>query len=60
MPELQGTRRTTNDQIKKEDTIKVRVLWGSLDLYGNWYPNPVLPMSADEQHKQNIENGYAI
>jgi hypothetical protein len=32
--------------------------WGIFDIDGNWRPNPFLVMSADEQRRQNVANGY--
>jgi hypothetical protein len=32
--------------------------WGIFDIDGNWRPNPYLQIDADEQRRQNIENGH--
>lgn len=37
--------------------VQIRVMWGSFDLAGRWYPNPHLSLSADEQYRQNVESG---
>ena len=51
--------------MKDEKTVpkqefEIKIMWGSRDLQGNWYPNPKLKMSPDEQYQENILNGYNI
>ena len=36
-----------------EDSVLVFCFWGSVDLKGNWYPNPYLKMSAEQQFIEN-------
>lgn len=33
----------------------INMLWGSFDANRNWFPNPDLIMSGDEQYKRNAE-----
>lgn len=40
------------------DTLTVRIPWGSFGRGGLWMPNALLEMSAEEQCRQNNENGY--
>ena len=47
-----------NPTLPPPTTSRVTCPWGFWDLYGGWYPNDLLKMSAAEQMKQNIENGY--
>lgn len=37
-----------------------RCAWGSFGPGGQWHHNPLLAMSAEEQWRQNVENGYCI
>lgn len=39
-----------NDQA----AIHIRVLWGLFDAKGNWTHNPILPMAAEDQFRQNV------
>jgi hypothetical protein len=41
-----------------DDPHRVAVPWGVWDLSGNWHHNPKLKMSADEQYRQNVQNGF--
>lgn len=40
------------------DQYEVRVCWGYFDIYGNWFPNPFIEISEDEQFRCNVENGF--
>ena len=42
----------------KSKKITITCPWGYWDIRGNWYPNTKLKMSADEQYKANVKNGY--
>lgn len=38
----------------------IRVPWGAWDLHTRaWIPNYNLSMSIDEQHRQNVANGFS-
>ena len=38
----------------------IRVPWGAWDLHTRaWIPNHNLSMSIDEQHRQNVANGFS-
>jgi len=41
-----------------EEKAFVKCPWGFWDLDGNWFYNPNILMSENEQRKQNIINGY--
>ena len=38
--------------------MRVAIPWGSFGLDGSWQHNPMLKMSADEQRRLNVLNGY--
>ena len=47
------------DKDRPEFTIKYEdIPLGSWDLYGNWYPNLNLKMSAADQYKHNKAGGH--
>lgn len=35
-------------------------MWGYFDPRGGWQSNPRIGMSAEEQRRQNAENGYVM
>jgi hypothetical protein len=46
----------------EQAVYEVRIPWGTFgrDAHGHqqWKPNPLLPMNADEQRRQNEQTGY--
>lgn len=66
---MEQKRESMNLPIKKiidgwtfysdEKKFDFRVPWGAWSLRtGKWYPNLRLSMSTEEQHRQNVENGF--
>jgi len=46
-------------EIDKGNAVFIRIPLGSWDLKsGFWYPNSLLEITADEQYKRNIKNGF--
>lgn len=43
---------------KPKDERPIRFPLGMWDLKGNWYPNPNLDMSPEEQRAHNIRHGF--
>jgi hypothetical protein len=48
----------TESTIHVEDVFRIAVPWGSFGPNGEWHPNPALKISADEQYRQNVKNGF--
>jgi len=41
-------------------TFQIKWPWGMWDLEtGAWQPNHILRMSEEDQHKENLANGYS-
>jgi hypothetical protein len=37
------------------ELFALNVMWGSFSANGDWYPNPCLSISADDQYISNVD-----
>jgi hypothetical protein len=48
----------TETTIHADDAFRMAVPWGVFGPGGLWGANPLLKLSADEQYRQNVANGF--
>ncbi|MCK4786886.1 MAG: hypothetical protein KAV87_24225 [Desulfobacteraceae bacterium] len=56
--EIAGLAFNLHTKLRCEEKKAPTVMYGSVDLCGNWFPNKKLTMLPSEQYAINVENDY--